>query len=93
MKKSRTEQNKVEQISGEEFDRRFEAGEDMNDYLNWDNAEKLVQVSFPVWMLREIDKQANKLGIARQAMIKVWLNEKLEQIKGKEATEAERKAV
>lgn len=85
MKKSRTEQNKVEQISGEEFDRRFEAGEDMNDYLNWDNAEKLVQVSFPVWMLREIDKQANKLGIARQAMIKVWLNEKLEQIKGKEA--------
>lgn len=90
---AKTKQKKTEQITAEEFDRKFESGDDMSEYLDWSQSEKFVQVSFPLWMLKEIDKEANKLGIARQAMIKVWLNEKLEKIKDREADQAERKAV
>lgn len=90
---AKTKQKKTEQITAEEFDRKFESGDDMSEHLDWSQSEKFVQVSFPLWMLKEIDKEANKLGIARQAMIKVWLNEKLEKIKDREADQAERKAV
>ena len=91
MTRQKTKRKPIEQISGEEFDRRFDAGEDMSDYMDWSQAEKFVQVSFPVWMLKAIDKEANKLGVARQAMIKFWLNEKLEKIKELENAEAERR--
>lgn len=89
--KSKNKGDKV--ITAEEFDQMVDAGEDISEYIDIDTAEKFVQVSFPLWMLAAIDKEANKLGIARQAMIKVWLNEKLEKIKDREKSEAGRKAV
>jgi hypothetical protein len=36
-----------------------------------------VNVDFPVWMLESLDHEAHKLGITRQALIKVWIAEKL----------------
>lgn len=68
-------------ITTEEFDRKCEAGEDISDYLDWDNATKKVNVDFPLWMLQELSAEANRLQIPRQAIIKLWLDEKLQQVK------------
>lgn len=93
MRDQKSNQKKAKEITAEEFDSLVDSGESIVDYIDLNTAEKFVQVSFPLWMLAAIDKEANKLGIARQAIIKVWLNEKLEKIKDRETAGAERKAV
>lgn len=41
---------------------------------------KRVNVDFPVWMVDALDKQANRLAINRQAVIKTWIAEKLQSV-------------
>ena len=41
------------------------------------NAPKRVNVDFPVWMVESLDREASKLGVTRQSVIKVWLAERL----------------
>lgn len=72
-------------ISVEEFDRIFDEGkEDIVDYLDISTLRhpgleaKRVNVDFPGWMVDSLDKQAKHLGIARQALIKLWIAERLE---------------
>ena len=36
---------------------------------------KRVNVDFPVWMVQEMDEKARKLGISRQALVKVWISD------------------
>lgn len=75
-------------ISTEEFDRFIEAGQDeVIQYFSPtamptvsrtnQNQIKRVNVDFPLWMVEELDKQADHLGIPRQALIKMWIAEKL----------------
>ena len=72
-------------ISAEEFDRRFDAGEDMADYIDWSSARrpglepKRVNVDMPAHMIAKLDAQARKRGVTRQALIKMWLADRLEQ--------------
>lgn len=72
-------------ISGEEFDRRFDDGEDMSDYMDWSTAHrpgrdaKRVNVDMPPGMIAKLDVQAKKRGVTRQALIKMWLADRLEQ--------------
>ncbi len=40
---------------------------------------KRVNVDFPVWMIESLDREANRLGVTRQSIIKIWLAERLEQ--------------
>jgi hypothetical protein len=67
------------------FDRKFDAGEKITDYLDESRARrpgieaKRVNVDFPVWMVRSIDKEARRLGVTRQSLIKLWLAERLSQ--------------
>jgi hypothetical protein len=44
-------------------------------------AAKRVNVDFPEWMLAALDQEASRVGAARQALIKVWLAERIEQLK------------
>jgi hypothetical protein len=37
-----------------------------------------VNVDFPLWMIDSLDREACKLGVTRQSVIKVWLAERLE---------------
>lgn len=67
-------------ITAEEFDRKFEAGEDLSDHIDWDTATKKVNVEFPVWMIKSLDAEAKRLGIPRQAIIKMWIDERLTQV-------------
>ena len=67
-----------------EFDRRFDDGEDITKYLDMGKARrpgqehKRVNVDFPLWMVRLLDKEARRLGVPRQSIIKVWIAERLE---------------
>ena len=71
-------------ISAEEFDRRFDDGEDMSDYLDWSRARrpglesKRVNLDMPQHMVAKLDRHAAKRGVTRQALIKMWLADRLE---------------
>ena len=56
-----------------EFDERFDAGEDMSPHVDWTKARRL-----NVEVVASLDRQAQKLGITRQALIKMWIAERLE---------------
>ena len=73
----RESKKKVKEITTEEFDRKFDAGEDISDYIDWGSAIKRVNVDFPMWMIEIMDNQAKRLGIPRQALIKVWIDERI----------------
>ena len=47
---------------------------------------KRVNVDFPVWMIEELDNEAQRLGVTRQSIIKVWLAERLERLSSNSAT-------
>lgn len=70
-------------ISAAEFDRKFDNGEDISEYIDWASASrpglepKRVNVDFPTWMVDGLDREARRLGITRQALIKTWIAEKL----------------
>ncbi len=67
-----------------EFDERFGAGEDLSAHVDWTKARhpnveaKRVNVDFPAWVVARLDRQAQKLGITRQALIKIWIAERLQ---------------
>ncbi len=42
--------------------------------------QKRVNVDFPIWMITALDKEARKLGVTRQSIIKMWLAERLEHL-------------
>lgn len=79
---------KAPAIKASEFDRKFDAGEDIDAYLDWPKARrpnleaKRVNVDFPAWMVQSIDKEARRLGVTRQSLIKLWLADKLEHLTG-----------
>jgi hypothetical protein len=66
-------------ISAEEFDRRFDDGEDMTPYLDVSKARRpgreiqRVNVDFPRDLLTAIDREAERMGVTRQAWIKLRL--------------------
>lgn len=67
-----------------EFDERFDAGEDVSADVDGSKARRLnvkakrVNVDFPTWVVSGLDRQARKLGITRQALIKIWIAERLQ---------------
>lgn len=67
------------------FDRKFESDEDIIADLDLEKASRprlqsrRVNVDFPSWMIDELDREAKRLGVTRQSIIKVWLSERLEQ--------------
>ena len=77
--------DKKKKITTAEFDAKFERGENITEHMDLAHAVKRVNVDFPAWSIGELDKEADRLGIARQALIKLWVIEKLDQLpKGRE---------
>jgi hypothetical protein len=70
-------------MNSSDFDRRFDEGESVLADLDLDGArrirlqQKRVNVDFPLWMVDELDREASRLGVTRQSIIKVWLAERL----------------
>lgn len=73
-------------MKAQEFDEKFEAGEDLTSELDFSKARRVnqgsrrVNIDFPSWVVDGLDKQAKRLGITRQALVKVWIAEKLEEV-------------
>jgi len=71
-------------MNSSEFDRRFDGGESIIEVLDVTAArrqrleQKRVNVDFPLKMVEQLDQEANRLGVTRQSIIKVWLAERLE---------------
>jgi hypothetical protein len=70
-------------MRAKEFDKKFDGNEDVSQYIDVSKAkrpqqeQKRVNVDFPLWMIRQLDKEAKRLGVPRQSIIKVWVAERL----------------
>lgn len=69
-------------ITSEEFDKRFDSGEDVGDFLDVKQAKvnkqvQRINIDFPISFLMRIDKEARRIGVARTALIKIWMAERL----------------
>ena len=51
---------------------------DLSTLKRPNQTQKRVNVDFPIWMIESLDKEASRLGVTRQSIIKVWLAERLE---------------
>ena len=73
------------------FDEKFDDGNDISDVLDMTRAkrtmqdQKRVNVDFPAWMIESLDKEASRVGVTRQSIIKVWLAERLENLAANKA--------
>jgi hypothetical protein len=65
------------------FDRKFDAGEEVVGQLDLGKARRVgtvpkrVNVDFPAWMVDSLDREARRLGVTRQSLIKLWLADRL----------------
>jgi len=83
------EQNQV--LTTKEFDKRFDNNEDISEYLDFSKTQSLedfekdrfkvrkVNVDFPEYIIKLLDKEAQKIGVTRQSIIKVWIAERLKE--------------
>ncbi|HDH50450.1 MAG TPA: CopG family transcriptional regulator, partial [Nitrospirae bacterium] len=71
-------------MKAKEFEKKFDKGEDITRYLEVSKSrrpeqeQKRVNVDFPLWMIHLLDREAKRLGVPRQSIIKVWVAERLE---------------
>jgi hypothetical protein len=78
-------------MKASEFDKNFDEGGDILNVLDLSKAkrtmqdQKRVNVDFPAWMIESLDKEASRVGVTRQSIIKVWLAERLEELAANKA--------
>ena len=71
-------------MKAREFDEKFDRGDDITSDLDLTKARrrnqepKRINVDFPIWMIESLDREAKRLGVTRQSIIKVWIAEMLE---------------
>jgi hypothetical protein len=71
-------------MKAKKFDTEFDSGKDVTRVLDLSKARrplhelKRVNVDFPTWMIESLDREAGRLGVTRQSIIKIWLAERLE---------------
>ena len=81
----------MQTISAKEFDTKFDNNEDVSNYLDFSKSIKLkdfekkvnktkkINVDFPENILILLDNEAQKIGVTRQSIIKVWIAERLKE--------------
>lgn len=71
-------------MQAKDFEQAFDDGEDLTAMLEISKAKRVLQeqkrvnVDFPTWMIESLDREAGRLGVTRQSIIKIWLAERLE---------------
>jgi len=71
-------------MKARDFDRKFDQGEDVSAHLDLSKArrpgeeQRRVNVDFPAWMVQSLDREARRLGVTRQSIIKVWIADRLQ---------------
>jgi hypothetical protein len=78
-----TKTKTVVKTTAQNLESRFDAGDNVLDYFDATTAlrrnltPQKVNVDFPAWVVKDLDKEADRLGVARQSLIKVWIVERL----------------
>ncbi len=73
-------------MKAKDLDKKFDSGGNITEFLDKSKArrpgleQKRVNVDFPIWMINDLDKEAKRLGVPRQSLIKIWLAERLKEI-------------
>jgi hypothetical protein len=71
-------------MNSSELDQRFDNGESILDALDLSQARRQrlelrsVNIDFPLWMVEQLDREASRMGVSRQSIIKMWLAERLD---------------
>ena len=71
-------------MKARDFDEKFDAGADVSGDVDRKRARrpnlelKRVNVDFPAWVVEALDREARRLGVTRQALVKLWIAERLE---------------
>ena len=71
-------------MKASEFDKKFDENESIVDALDLAGArrpgeeQKRVNVDFPAWMIQALDREARRMGVTRQSVIKMWLADRLQ---------------
>jgi len=71
-------------MKAKDFDREFDEGKDVSSDFDLSKArrpgreQQRVNVDFPSWMVEALDREASRLGVTRQSIIKVWIADRLE---------------
>ncbi len=79
---------KLSYMKAKELDKKFDDGESIIKYTDLSKArrpnqeQRRVNVDFPLWMVQSLDKEAKRLGVPRQSIIKIWLAERLHKATG-----------
>ncbi len=73
-------------MKAKEFEKKFDSGENITKYLDLTKArrpeqeQRRVNVDFPTWMIQSLDKEAKRLGVPRQSLIKMLIAEHIEHV-------------
>ena len=78
------------ETSAEEFDRRFDNGEDISEYVDREHpvvqnamsrndVQRQINISVPAWLVDFLDDEASRRGISRKAVINDWLVDRADQ--------------
>jgi len=71
-------------MKAKDFDKAFDAGEDISEHLDLSKArrpeyeQRRINVDIPLWLITSLDKEAKRLGVTRQSLIKMWLAERFD---------------
>ncbi len=72
-------------MKAEDFDKKFDQNRldiiddlDLSTISRPNQTQKRVNVDFPTWIIDSLDKEARRVGVTRQSIIKIWLAERLE---------------
>lgn len=74
-------------VRASKFDQEFDQGRDVSRFLDLSKArrpgleQRRVNVDIPVWMIESLDREAARLGVPRQSLVKLWIAERLERLR------------
>lgn len=72
-------------MTAQEFERRFDEGEDITPFIDYSSIRRpgldarRVNVDFPEWIIQKLDFQSKMIGVSRQSLIKLWISERVQQ--------------
>ena len=71
-------------MTAQEFEQRFEDGEDITPFIDMSSIRRpgveprRVNMDFPEWMIEKLDWQSRLIGVSRQALVKLWVSERIQ---------------
>lgn len=82
-------------MKAKKLDRDFDSSKDITESLELSKArrpnqeQRRVNVDFPTWMIDSLDREAGRLGVTRQSVIKMWLADRLEKLASNNRVESD----